>query len=391
MGQERDLPIITERELIELEEYIRQIWEFLPIPIAFISPLGIVIDVDDAMEKLLGYTREEMIGRSLFDFCPEEKKMMELQDRTLKGKPATNYEECSLIDAQGKKIAVSISTLMRTDYQSGEPVGYFAAFIDITERKRLVEELRELYEVERKQRQELKEEQEARGQSMQVLAHELRTPLTPLLISAEMLKEILSSKPESYEYRLADLLLSGAKTLGSRLDDLFDIARFTIGAFTIYPEPLDVKALLEDMALRFRPVTDDKKQSLTLDIPQTLPMIEADRSRLEQVIMNLLSNATKFSHEGDNITLRARAGGSELVVEVVDEGVGLSPEELTRIFKPYHRVEQDRQRFSGLGLGLAVSKQIVDAHRGRIWANSELGQGSTFGFSLPVKGEESGG
>jgi len=106
------------------------------------------------------------------------------------------------------------------------------------------------------------------------------------------------------------------------------------------------------------------------------------------VLINLLSNATKFSPENSSITVRARAEGSELVVEVEDHGTGLSEEEQERVFKPYHRVEQDRQRFTGLGLGLAISKQIVEAHGGRIRVESQLGRGSTFSFSLPVKGQE---
>ena len=134
--------------------------------------------------------------------------------------------------------------------------------------------------------------------------------------------------------------------------------------------------------------TQQREQHLVLDLPESLPKIKADPSRLEQVLTCFLANASKFSPEGRDITLRARAEGGELVVEVEDQGVGISPDEQARLFKPYHRVEQDRQRFPGLGLGLAVSKQIVEAHGGKIGLSSELGRGSIFSFSLPLRSGE---
>ena len=119
---------------------------------------------------------------------------------------------------------------------------------------------------------------------------------------------------------------------------------------------------------------------------RSLPKIMGDNSRLEQVIFNLLSNAGKFSPEGSCITVKARVKRGELFVQVIDQGIGLSSEEQERIFKPYHRVEQDRQHFSGLGLGLSIARQIVEAHVGKIYVESQLGKGSTFSFSLPLNG-----
>jgi signal transduction histidine kinase len=171
----------------------------------------------------------------------------------------------------------------------------------------------------------------------------------------------------------------------SRLDELLDLARFSSGTFTLDRRVLDTRDFLKKVAAEFEPVAEDKEQRLVLELSENLPLIEADASRLEQVLMNLFSNASKFSPERSTITLRAKAEGNALVVEVEDRGIGISPEQQARLFEPYHRIEQDRQAFPGLGLGLAISKQIVEAHGGRIWLTSELGQGSTFCFSLPLK------
>ena len=143
MGKEEQNPLISEQELFELEDYINTIWSFLPIPVAYISPSGTMLDVTKAFEELLGYPIVEIVGRSLFDFCREDAKRGQAHEFTLSGKRATNYEGCCITDSGGRDIPVSISTLVRTDTETGQPIGYFAAFIDITERKQAEEILRE--------------------------------------------------------------------------------------------------------------------------------------------------------------------------------------------------------------------------------------------------------
>ena len=113
-------------------------------------------------------------------------------------------------------------------------------------------------------------------------------------------------------------------------------------------------------------------------------LLKADAQRLEQVLHNLLMNAVKFTPAGGSITLRANKQNGNLVVEVQDDGIGIPKEEQARLFEPHYRVEADRQHFPGLGLGLALSKQIVELHGGKIWVTSEPGEGSTFAFTLPL-------
>ena len=135
---------------------------------------------------------------------------------------------------------------------------------------------------------------------------------------------------------------------------------------------------------QFAVIANQEKQSIVLDISQNLPTVKADANRIKQVLVNLISNAIKFNATGTEVLIRAKVGDDELVIEVEDHGEGISSEQQDRIFKPYHRTEQDRQLFHGLGLGLAIAKQIIEAHNGRIWVTSEQKKGSTFGFSLPM-------
>jgi signal transduction histidine kinase len=134
---------------------------------------------------------------------------------------------------------------------------------------------------------------------------------------------------------------------------------------------------------RFKPFLTQSQHTLTTELPDDLPEVELDASRMEQVIINLLSNAGKYSYAGGKIHLKAVVENSTLRVDIKDEGSGISAEDMTNLFKPYHRVEQDR-KLPGLGLGLTICKQIVEAHGGKIWADSQLGKGSTFSFRVPL-------
>ncbi len=377
---------ITERK--QAEEKIKQTAEEWRTTFDSITDLVFIQDkdfrivrVNKAFADAVKMEPEELIGRHCYEIahgtnepvsnCPA-KKTIETKKSTM-----AEFFEPHL------GIHLEVSTSPRFN-EKGVIVGTVHIAKDITERKKMEERLSKLYEVEKRQRKELEEEKRVRGRSINVLAHELRTPLTPLLASATLLKDILPSGKERPERELTNLIISGAETLATRLDELLDLARYTVGAFTINPQPLDIQAVLKKAAEQHRELVKEKKQSIVLDLPQGLPSVSGDRLRLEQVLTNLLSNATKFSPEGSSITIRARAKGSKVMIEVEDRGDGLSPEEQERIFQPYHRVEQDRQRFAGLGLGLAICKQIVEAHGGKIWVESRVGHGSKFTFTLPA-------
>jgi signal transduction histidine kinase len=141
---------------------------------------------------------------------------------------------------------------------------------------------------------------------------------------------------------------------------------------------------LNGIITRFKPTLNQNKQKLEIDLPDDLPSAELDASRMEQVFINLLSNASKFSPEKSVINLTVKLDGSDLLVSIQDHGIGISAEDQERLFQPYYRVEQDRHPIQGLGLGLAVSKQIIEAHGGKIWVISEKGKGSTFSFKIPL-------
>ncbi len=244
-----------------------------------------------------------------------------------------------------------------------------------------------IYEHEKNLREELEEETKAKTQFIDVLAHELRTPLTPILVSVELLKSMYAEDPGSIQYKMSNNALSSAESLLSRLEELLDMARFSRGAIRLKSQLIEPSEYLGLVALRYQSALEQKRQKLVIQIPPNLPQVEADPSRLEQVVLNLLSNASKYSPENTTINYKASIKDYKIQVEVKDQGIGITPEDQKDLFKPYHRTEQARQNYQGIGLGLAVSKQIVEAHGGKIWVESESGKGSTFKFTLPINTE----
>ncbi len=243
------------------------------------------------------------------------------------------------------------------------------------------EELKELYQNEKGLRQQLETEILKRIEFTRALVHELKTPLTPVVASSELLLEEVKEKPL---VDLAQNIYDGASNLNRRIDELLDLAKSEIGTLQVNPMPMDPVSILNDTVRSVMPMALRYRQSLNLELPPSLPEVWADAERFRQVVLNLLNGSFKFSSPGGKITLRAREEGTNLIVEVQDTGRGISEKEQERLFQPYHQAESDRGRLSGLGLGLALSKSVVELHGGQIWVKSREGEGSTFSFSMPL-------
>jgi len=244
-------------------------------------------------------------------------------------------------------------------------------------------ELRELFEEEKKLRQDLEAEINKRVEFTHALVHELKTPITPVLASSELLLEEIKESGPLWE--LAQNINLGAYNLNQRIDELLDLARGEVGMLHLNPESVDSGQLLRSIVNSVKPLARKSGHSLNAELPSSLPVIQADEDRLRQVVLNLLNNAFKFTPAGGSITVKADRKGTNLVVEVQDTGRGISKEEQERLFEPYQQVEEERNRLSGLGLGLSLSKKLVELHGGRVWVQSEKGKGSTFGFSIPLE------
>ena len=331
-----------------------------------------------------GTKKEDITGKNISELVPNTKE-------------TGRYDKYMEVIKTGKALALDdivphskfgdIHLSMRA-FKVGDGLGIIAT--DITKRKKDERELlksekklRRLYKYERDLRQKLEEEIGKRVEFTRALVHELKTPITPVLASSELLLEELPKGP------LAGLVRNinqGALNLNRRIDELLDLAKSELGTIELNPEFKDPLRILNNIAESVTPLAQRNRLSLNFESPPSLSSVWIDEDRFRQVVLNLLNNALKFTPEGGRITLKASEDDANLIVEVQDTGHGISKKEQERIFEPYHKMESDRARLSGLGLGLSLSKNLVELQGGQIWVKSQKDKGSTFGFSIPLGG-----
>jgi PAS domain S-box-containing protein len=370
------------------EEKYRSLVNNIKLAVTRTSPQakGGFIEVNKALEEMTGYSREELLsmGAANLYYDPLERYSM-ISDAVQYD--ATIRREIKIKRKDGTVIPVSLILTAVRDPE-GNVLYLDAITEDITERKKLEERNAYLYEQEKTQREALQEEIKARGLFLDILAHELRAPLTPIISSAGLLKDLTSASQADIQQKLAANIFNSTEILAKRLEELLDLARFSRGAFKLKYESIHLNLFISAVINRFKPILTQKHQALIEDISPDLPLVEVDPSRLEQVIVNLLSNANKYSGEGKSIILKVSTSDREFEVSVTDQGIGISSEAQIRLFEPYYRVERSKQSMPGLGLGLTISKQIIEAHGGKIWVVSSPEVGSTFAFRIPLKKAE---
>jgi signal transduction histidine kinase len=243
--------------------------------------------------------------------------------------------------------------------------------------------IRHLAKERKKQQEDIMQTQ----QYLNALGHELKTPLTAIIASVSLLTEELEKKNEPLLLKMAANIERSAASLNNRLKDLLNFSRAKGTMYGVEKKAFDFPQFVRGVLEQFSSLLKKKKQLLEIDIPQSLT-VNGDPQRLEQILFNLLSNAIKFSPEGGRITLTTKVEKNNLLVEVKDTGKGIPQEEKHKLFLPYYRLSTDRHTVPGLGLGLSITKQLVELHGGTIWVDSVEGHGSTFSFTIPLNDEQ---
>jgi two-component system phosphate regulon sensor histidine kinase PhoR len=224
---------------------------------------------------------------------------------------------------------------------------------------------------------------EMRDDFFSIISHDLRTPLSSIQGFARLLLDDQVPEEETRREFLG-LIDRETERLGQMVNNLLDISRLEAGKLTLKRELLQLADILREATSKLQGMARGKHIKLGSDIPADLPIIAGDDGWLEQVATNLIGNAIKFTPSGGQIMVSARRSGDEVVAEVRDTGIGIPADLLERIFDKYYRVPgASGEQVEGTGLGLHIAKRIVEAHSGRIWAESTLGQGSVFRFTLP--------
>ena len=237
---------------------------------------------------------------------------------------------------------------------------------------------------------ELERASELKSRFLTNMSHELRTPLNSIIGFSEMLlTEDLGPLSETQRDFLATVARNGHHLL-ALINDLLDLSKIEAGRFSLQAEPLDLGTVLREAGESVRAQIEQRRHHLDLQAPEAPLTVRADKIRLRQILLNLLSNAIKFTNEGGRITVTARLddGGRLARIAVTDTGIGISPEDQKKLFQEFVQLDATAsRRYEGTGLGLALSRRLVEQHRGAMGVESAAGRGSTFWFTLPVEGK----
>ncbi|HEY8829759.1 MAG TPA: ATP-binding protein, partial [Candidatus Limnocylindria bacterium] len=239
----------------------------------------------------------------------------------------------------------------------------------------------ELVEQQRRAVEQLEKLNSAKSNFVSIVSHEFRTPLTGIQGFSELMRDEDLSVVEMKEY--AGDINKDAQRLNRMITEMLDLDRMESGQMTLNRERSDINAVIAEAADRLS--ANVGRHPIQLNCDPDLPLIEMDTDKIKQVLLNLLSNAVKYSPDGGAITITTRVAGEMVHVFVRDEGMGIPPDSLEKVFERYSRLESGATRYiQGTGLGLPISRQIIEMHGGRAWVESTLGEGSVFQFTLPL-------
>jgi PAS domain S-box-containing protein len=335
---------------------------------------GYITSWNAAAERIFGYASAEIVGRHITTIIPVERRAEEdyVLGRIRQGLRTEHFETVRQ-RKDGKLIDISL-TVSPIRSASGEIIGASKIARDITEEKAL--------------RRAAADASRVRDEFLATLSHELRTPLNTLLGYTQML-QTGSLDPISTRKALEAMARNG-QALSDLVDAVLDASRIVSGTMRLRLQPMNIRTILEEAVETIRPALLAKSLDLEMSLEENL-FVNADPDRMRQAIWNLLSNAMKFTPEGQ-VGLRAWRAGNTVRIEVKDTGIGIAPEALPRVFERFWQADPTHTREqSGLGLGLALVRYLVELQGGRIRASSEgIGRGARFEIELPALRESAG-
>jgi PAS domain S-box-containing protein len=366
-----------EEKLRQVNEELRALVEASPLAIVGYDANGNVVSWHGGAERLFGWTSAEVVGGPL-DHVPPDKidELHQLRERVLRNGDSLTDLETVRLRKDGSKIEVSISTAALHD-PAGRLSGVVAVYSDIAERRRAAANQRAREAAEAANR--------TKSQFLANMSHELRTPLNAIIGFSELLEDQAYGDLNERQHKYVTNILSSGRHLLQLVNDILDLAKVEAGRLTVEASEFTVGTALDDMQRIVEPLALAKRIALTVECGVDLPRLTADRPKVKQILYNLVSNAIKFTPEGGRVDVAAREQAEGIVISVADTGIGIAKEDLERVFLEFEQLDSSYARQQeGTGLGLALTRRLVELHGGRIWVESEIGRGSTFSFVLPL-------
>lgn len=401
------------------QTYLKNILDNSPDIIITTDTEGEVVEFNSGASTILGFSKKEVTGKKARDLWAKPDERDSIMGIVNREEYVSNYET-QLLTKSGRAIDVSL-TLSYIRNDNGNILGTVGISKDITEKKRLeraVEErnleLTELNEkleekvIERtreleKANRELERSNRLKSQFIATVSHELRTPLNSILGFSELLMdEVFGPLEEKQKKYVSNIYNSGTHLL-QLINNVLDIAKIESGKMELHYESFSVEQAISEVTTIVKSLIDKKRQHVHINVDKNVSLIKADKVKLKQILYNLLSNAVKFTPEGGDITVEAKLSGDVkfhalgaipqvavpssqlLTIAVIDTGIGIKKEDCDRIFSEFEQADSSfSRRFEGTGLGLALTKKLVELHGGEISVESQEGKGSKFTVVVPL-------
>ena len=384
MGANTDIHDIklAEMALMDSEIRYRRLFETAKDGILLLdTESGRITDANPFMSELLGYSHDHFLGKELWEIgLFGDKAANEAAVRTLQSTGYIRYEHLPLETNTGQKVEVEV---VANAYHEDHHNVIQCNIRDITERSRLETERNRMEIQMQEQAVALEDLHRRKDEFLAMLSHELRNPLSPIASALQLLG--LQKNEDQLQQKARTIIERQVGQLTRLIDDLLEVSRITTGRIHLQQERVAVNGIVEHAVETVRPLIVRHQHALSVSLSKEPIWVFADAARLEQVVVNLLTNAAKFTLDSGHIWLGVQQVGDECVVRVRDDGIGIAPETLPHIFDLFTQAEKSLDRSQGgLGIGLALVRRIVEMHKGRVEAISTLGAGTEFVVYLPV-------
>ena len=372
---------LAEDALRKSEEKYRTILEGIEEAYYEIDLSGNFTFFNDSLCRIFGYLREELIVMNYADCMDDENayKINRVLNDAYQSGEVIEVFDCDIVRMNGVRRVIEMSVSLVRD-NSDELIGFRGIIRDITERKMAEVELQRAYEA-------LKGVDKMKSEFAAIATHEIGTPLSVIKANTEMLEDGMFGDITKDQLERLEIIKKNVDHLVKLNREMMDISRIDAGRLKLRKEPALISDLIRDAAKDMETFAENKELEITVDLPKESLLLNCDSDRVRQVVSNLVNNAIKFTPKHGKIGVGVENLEEFVMVKVFDNGIGIPKEEHENIFKRFYEIGDYLSHESGgTGLGLSIVKGIVEAHGGRVWTESALGEGSTFYFTLPVQG-----
>ena len=387
------MPQYSLKPISDAESRLGELLESAPDAILQLDKEGRIVLLNRMAEQLFGYRREEMLGLTVEALVPAAVRGVHKRHRARYSDHPVTRPMGSGIKLEGRRkdgthfpVEISLSSV-----ESGDEFRVTAIIRDVTERRRMEEQLRSIEskyvrELELRNR-ETEQANQLKTEFLGNMSHELRSPLHTVIGFAELLAEESQGPLNDRQKGFLTHIRKDSLQLLDLINDLLDLSKIEAGRMELRLEALDTGAVIGEVLSSVRLRAMAKSLDIGMDIPIATPIF-ADRLRLKQILHNLLTNAIKFTPDGGRVRVAAAPCAGYAEISVSDTGIGISVDQQQAVFDKFHQVRAGIQGgHEGAGLGLAITRQLVEQHRGTIWLRSEPGKGTCFTFTLPLDGQ----